>query len=148
MRQFLAAYLFILFTMNAQAQKPKVLLNHIAIYVEDLAKSTSFYTNVLHLDTVANPFNDGRHTWFSVGGKLTLHVVQGAKQPVTQYRSTHTCFSIGDLDAFIQQLNKAGIPYEDSKGNKAAITTRADGIRQIYFTDPDGYWIEMNDEKI
>jgi lactoylglutathione lyase len=27
------------------------------------------------------------------------------------------------------------------------ITTRVDGVKQIYFKDPDGYWIEINDAK-
>jgi lactoylglutathione lyase len=32
-------------------------------------------------------------------------------------------------------------------GEKMAITNRVDGVKQIYFKDPDGYWIEINDAK-
>ena len=102
---------------------------------------------ILQLDTIPEPFKDGRHVWFKIGNNLSLHVVQGAKEDVTQYRSTHTCFSVTDIETFIKQLIKEGIPYEDSKGNKSAVTIRADGIKQIYFKDPDGYWIEINNDK-
>ena len=74
-------------------------------------------------------------------------MVQGPKEDVNQYRSTHTCFSVADIDSFIKHLIQKGIPYEDSKGNKSAVTIRADGIKQIYFQDPDNYWIEINNDK-
>ncbi len=51
-----------------------------------------------------------------------------------------------DIDSFINHLNNAVINYEDSRGTKNAVTVRADGIKQIYFTDPDGYWIEINND--
>jgi lactoylglutathione lyase len=44
---------------------------------------------------------------------------------------------------FITRLTKAGIAY-DLQGALGAITLRPDEIQQIYFRDPDGYWIEMN----
>jgi hypothetical protein len=47
------------------------------------------------------------------------------------------------LQDFITRLTKAGIAYEDLQGTPGAITLRPDGIQQIYFRDPDGYWIEM-----
>jgi hypothetical protein len=49
------------------------------------------------------------------------------------------------LQDFITRLTKAGSVYEDLQGTPGAITLRPDGIRQIYFREPDGYWIEMND---
>jgi len=27
------------------------------------------------------------------------------------------------------------------------VTTRPDGVHQIWFQDPDGYWLEINDVK-
>jgi lactoylglutathione lyase len=44
-------------------------------------------------------------------------------------------------------LKKANIPFEDWAGKSGAITLRVDGVKQIYFQDPDGYWIEINDAK-
>ena len=45
----------------------------------------------------------------------------------------------------IDNLAKLKIPYEDWPGGQNKITIRADGIRQIYIRDPNGYWIEIND---
>ena len=132
--------------MPVAAQNQAISLNHIALYVEDLNKSTAFYKNVIGLDSVPEPFKDGLHAWFKIGENLTLHVIQGPKEKVIQYRSTHTCFSVPDISLFIEQLAKAGVVYEDVKGKQNAVTTRVDGIKQIYFKDPDGYWIEINND--
>ncbi len=133
--------------MPVAAQKQAISLNHIALYVEDLNKSAAFYKNVIGLDPVPEPFKDGLHAWFKIGENLTLHIIQGPKEKVIQYRSTHTCFSVTDINSFIDHLAKAGVVYEDVKGKRDAVTTRVDGIKQIYFKDPDGYWIEINNDK-
>ena len=39
------------------------------------------------------------------------------------------------------------VKYGDFKGEDGKVTNRPDGIHQIYFQDPDGYWIEVNDDK-
>ena len=41
-------------------------------------------------------------------------------------------------------LDKMKIIYSDWPGNSNKINIRADGIKQIFFQDPDGYWIEVN----
>jgi catechol 2,3-dioxygenase-like lactoylglutathione lyase family enzyme len=43
-------------------------------------------------------------------------------------------------------LNKNSIWFGNFPGITNTITTRPDGIKQIYFKDPDGYWIEVNDD--
>jgi lactoylglutathione lyase len=147
MKKILAVLLLMVLVRSASAQKQDVSLNHIALYVEDLGKSTKFYRDVIGLDTVPEPFKDGLHSWFKISNGLTLHIIQGPKEKLTQYRNTHTCFSVGDIDNFIQHLTKSGISYEDVKGKQQAVTTRVDGVKQIYFKDPDGYWIEINNDK-
>jgi lactoylglutathione lyase len=44
-------------------------------------------------------------------------------------------------------LEKNKIEYENWAGQKMTVTTRVDGVKQIYFKDPDGYWIEINDAR-
>ncbi|RYZ22336.1 MAG: hypothetical protein EOO10_21775 [Chitinophagaceae bacterium] len=146
MKTFLVT-LFLMNSVMASAQKQAPSLNHIALYVEDLNKSILFYRDIIGLDTVPEPFRDGLHAWFKIGNNLTLHIIQGPKEKLTQYRSTHSCFSVRDIDLFIQHLSENGVVYEDSKGNPKAVTTRVDGIKQIYFKDPDGYWIEINNDQ-
>jgi catechol 2,3-dioxygenase-like lactoylglutathione lyase family enzyme len=46
----------------------------------------------------------------------------------------------------ISNLKKQKVEFEDWPGNKNKINIRPDGIKQIYVQDPDGYWIEINDE--
>jgi lactoylglutathione lyase len=137
----------IISVMTVTAQKQEISLNHIAIYVEDLGRSAAFYKNIIGLDTVPEPFKDGLHAWFTIGQNLTLHIIQGKKEKIDQYRNTHTCYSVTDINLFIIHLNKSGVIYEDVKGNKNSVTTRVDGVKQIYFKDPDGYWIEINNDK-
>ena len=48
---------------------------------------------------------------------------------------------------FAQGAAAAGIAYENWAGEKSAVTKRVDGVQQIYFQDPDGYWIEVNDAR-
>ena len=51
------------------------------------------------------------------------------------------------MESIINTLKKAGVVYEDWAGKKGSITLRVDGVHQIYFQDPDGYWIEINDDR-
>jgi lactoylglutathione lyase len=39
------------------------------------------------------------------------------------------------------------VRYVNLKGEERKMTTRLDGVKQVYFQDPDGYWIEVNDNK-
>lgn len=140
--------LFAMHTNNAEAQQTiKPSLNHISIYVKDLDISTAFYRDIIGLDTIPEPFHDGKHTWFAIGGGLQLHVISGAGTNPQRQRQTHTCFSVGSVDDFVASLTKKKIGYENVKGEKSAITIRPDGFKQIYFQDPDGHWIEISDAK-
>jgi lactoylglutathione lyase len=133
------------FSLYAQQIKPT--LNHIAVYVHSLKTSTDFYQNILHLDTIPEPFHDGRHTWFAIGGSAHLHLIQGAKEITAHEKNSHLCFSIADIKDMTAILEQHNIEYENWAGEKHAVTTRVDGVHQIYFKDPDGYWLEINDAK-
>ena len=130
----------------AQSQgKPS--FNHFALYVVDLTKSTTFYKEVVGLDTIPEPFKDGRHTWFRIGEHSQLHIIQGAREVSPHDMNTHMCFSVASVEDFVARLNKLNIKYTSARGVPQTITTRTDGVRQIYFQDPDNYWVEINDDK-
>jgi lactoylglutathione lyase len=38
------------------------------------------------------------------------------------------------------------VKYRNFAGN-GKVTDRPDGVHQVYLQDPDGYWIEVNDNK-
>jgi len=125
----------------------KAMLNHIAVYVVDLKTSTAFYKDIVGLDTIPEPFHDGRHTWFSVGVKSHLHIISGATTKKEHDKNSHLCFSVPSVAEFVKVLEKNKVDYENWTGEKKTVTTRVDGVKQIYFKDPDGYWIEINDAK-
>jgi lactoylglutathione lyase len=137
---------FVSFNCIAQSNQ-KVLLNHIAVYVVDLKISTAFYKDIIGLDTIPEPFHDGRHTWFAVGVKSHLHIISGAAAKKEHDKNSHLCFSVASVPEFVKVLVKNKVEYENWAGEKMTITTRIDGVKQIYFKDPDGYWIEINDAK-
>ena len=134
--------------LHAQHNNVKVVLNHIAVYVQDLQTSTQFYSDIIGLDTIPEPFHDGLHTWYKIGAQSQLHLIQGAGKSVPQNKNSHLCFSVPDLDIFIDKLKKNNLAFENWAGEKNKITNRVDGVKQIYFKDPDGYWVEVNDDAL
>lgn len=135
------------FTVQHSVRKAAV-LNHMAFYVHDLAKSTAFYKDIIGLDTIPEPFHDGRHTWFNVGTISHLHLIQGAGTGIAHDKNTHLCFSVASVDEMMAKLQKNGIDWTNWAGSGKTPTLRVDGVKQIYFQDPDGYWIEINDDKM
>lgn len=146
MRKFAVFFLLTGLGLSAGAQERKAVFNHVAFYVKNLQTSTRFYRDIIGLDTIPEPFHDGRHTWFSVGPKSHLHIIEGGNYDVRpKDKSMHFCFSVDNVDRFIQRLG--GIPYEDAGGKKQTVTRRVDGVKQIYIQDPDGFWLEINDAR-
>ena len=139
---FLAGFLAA--AAGVHAQKP--VLNHIAIYVKDLKKSTAFYHDIVQIDTIPEPFHDGKHTWFSIGADSHLHLIEGAAGITTHDKNSHLCFSVPSIQDVIHRLDRNNIVYYSWAGEKKAVTHRVDGIDQLYFTDPDGYWVEINSD--
>lgn len=137
----------LLFVSSIAIAQNKPRLNHIALYVMDLQKSTSFYKNVVGLDTIPEPFHDGRHTWFSIGPVGHLHIISGAAAKTPHDKNAHLCFSVASVNDFITNLKKNGVEFENWAGEKNTVTNRVDGVKQLYFRDPDGYWIEINDAR-
>lgn len=146
MKKMLVSLIVVFICCNwAQSQSP--VFNHLAIHVVDLQKSKSFYEKIVGLDTIANPFRDDKHVWFAIGGGTELHIIAGAKTITAHPQDNHLCFRVPSVDAYVKKLLGAGISYVNARGKKNEITIRPDGVKQIYFTDPDGYWIEINDAK-
>jgi lactoylglutathione lyase len=136
--------------LPAGAQKPemetKIRLNHIAVYVHDLKTSTAFYDSVLVLKKIAEPFKDGLHTWYSLGNAGQLHLIQGAEKNIPRNKNDHLCFSVPAIEDFIIRLRKHDVKFSNWPGDENQITTRVDGVKQIHFQDPDGHWIEINND--
>jgi lactoylglutathione lyase len=134
-------------TINSSYAQVKPRVNHIAFYVLNLQASTEFYRDIVGLDTIPEPFHDGRHTWFLIGPLTHLHVISGAKEKTAHDKNTHLCFTVPSVVNFMEVLRKNSVAFESWTGEKNTYTNRVDGVKQIYFQDPDGYWIEINDAK-
>ena len=126
---------------------PKIKINHIAIHVADLKRSQAFYSDVLGLRMTEEPFRDGLHAWYDIGGGASVHLIEELRliPPVEISKTNHLCFSVSDMDAFIQNLKRNSCSFENWAGDQDKINIRPDGIQQIFFRDPDSYWIEAND---
>lgn len=122
-------------------------LNHIAVYVHELKESTNFYENILMLEKIEEPFKDGKHTWFTLGTAGQLHLIQGAEANIRRNKNDHLCFSVDSIDDFIANLEKHQVEYTNWPGTAKSPTVRVDGVKQIYFQDPDGHWIEINNDR-
>lgn len=120
--------------------------NHSALCAKDLKRTTYFYTEVLGLKKMNNPFKDTLHTWLKTGPGLALHIIKGDCAIIDNI-SIHLCFSVPSLETFIKHLDQLGVIYSDFKKVPKKIQARPDGVSQIYFQDPDSNWIEVNNMK-
>ena len=133
--------------VSAQADADiAVSLNHIAVYVSNLEKSTAFYETILNLKQIPEPFHDGKHTWFTIGSAGHIHLVMGEPKEYVRDRNDHLCFSVKSVEAFISNLENHKVEYTNWPGTSKEITIRKDGVKQIYFKDPDGHFIEINND--
>ncbi|MGN6394188.1 MAG: VOC family protein [Mucilaginibacter sp.] len=121
--------------------------NHAALCAKNLKKTADFYRNVLQLKQIKHPFNDTVHVWLKIGEGLALHIIQGDCSTNVHDIGIHLCFAVPNLDAFIKHLDSMNVSYTNWTREPKKIQLRADGVRQIYLQDPDGFWIEVNDAK-
>jgi catechol 2,3-dioxygenase-like lactoylglutathione lyase family enzyme len=119
--------------------------DHYTIKVSKLAGSAVFYREVLGLDEIENRTGKPHIRWFSLGEGTELHIVEGDTDKIQTHVGVHLALKLSDFDSFLEHLKSNSITPHNSKGKPNSTTTRTDGIRQVYFQDPDGYWIEVNE---
>lgn len=137
--------IFLVFFGMLQAQETsQFTFNHVALSVKDVNQSAQFYQEITGLQEITNRTKMDGIRWFSFGEGKELHLVSILKEPVTINKAVHFALSTANFDAFVKTLEAKNITYSNWPGTPNTITMRADGIKQIYFQDPDGYWIEVN----
>jgi len=137
----------LLISMQASYAQSHPQFNHTTIYVVDMNKSADFYEKVMQLEKIAEPFHDNRHIWLKIGEHCQLHIVQGAESMTRHDINIHLAFSVPSVEEFAKHLDEMNVKYGNWKQDSKEPQVRPDGIKQIYFQDPDGYWIEVNDDK-
>ncbi len=141
----LSALFFVLLSLAGRGQAR---INHTAIFVQNVAASGRFYQAALGLERLQDPFNDDQHIWLKTSPTTSLHIIGTADSVRDYFKNHHTCYSVADFDGCLGRLRAEGIAFEDVDGKAGAFSVRKDGVRQIYLRDPDGYWLEINDERM
>ena len=121
-------------------------LQHTTLVVSDFEASMEFYLGVLGLERIDAPFLPENQAFIALGDGLELHVGEVPGVEIRPMEFNHFAITARDFDAFLAHLLREGVTYSDLGGEEARyVQTRGDGVRQTFFQDPDGYWIEVND---
>lgn len=59
-------------------------------------------------------------------------------------KAVHLGLTTANFKTFVAYLEDKKITYYDWPGKVNTVNIRADGVKQIFFQDPDGYWLEVN----
>ncbi len=156
-RQFIYSFMFVLAPclvfepplcsqVTNSEQRPE--FDHVTLHVRDLEGSAAFYRDTVGLEQISDPFRDGKHVFFRLSAHTQLHLVPGAKSGMQHDDDVHFALRVQSVASFCTLLERKQIKYVGSNNERGVVTTRPDGIKQIYFQDPDGYWVEVNDSRL
>jgi len=120
--------------------------NHIALSVKDVNESVEFYQKVLQLKEIQNTASESKTRWLTFDDGRQLHLIPRPDFEIKINKAVHFALSTTYLDAAIAHLRALNIQFSDWQDAPDQVYVRQDGIRQIYFQDPNGYWIELNDD--
>lgn len=123
-----------------------VRLNHVSLLVLNKDISAAFYRDVLGLEEIACGANRAHIRWFGIGNGQSVHLIEGDTGTTHFTQTNHFCISTDDLPGTMADLTAKGVRHVDAAGKEGATAVRADGIRSIYVQDPDGFWIEINED--
>jgi len=124
----------------------KFSFNHIAISVKNVEESLAFYQKVLQLEEIKNTASDSKTRWLSIGEGKQLHLIPRPNSDIKTNKAVHFALATADVKTFVKHLENLKIEYSDWLGTLNKDYIRNDGIIQIYFQDPNGYWIEINED--
>lgn len=122
------------------------LFNHIALSVLDVNESIEFYQKVFQFKEIPNTASSSKTRWLSIGDGKQLHLIPRPNSEIKTNKAVHFALSTMDFNSFVSSLNDLKITYSDWPDTPNKDYIRGDGIKQVYFQDPNGYWIEINDD--
>ena len=124
---------------------PTFSFDHIALSVKDVDESVEFYQKVLQLKEIENTASNSKTRWLSFSDGKQLHLIPRPNSDVKTNKAVHFALATPDLNSFVKHLVTLKIDYSDWRDTPNKDYIRKDGIQQVYFQDPNGYWIEIND---
>lgn len=105
---------------------------HTAILVSDLEKAEEFYGQVLELPKVERSLNYPG-AWYQLG-EYQIHLIVDSQVKIESFntkkwgRNAHLAFSVNNIRAAQERLQKKGYPLQlSSSGRPALFTKDADG---------------------
>ncbi|MEM9076492.1 MAG: VOC family protein [Bacteroidota bacterium] len=119
--------------------------DHQSLVVTNLMKTGDFYRDVFGFEEIPHPERKPGFRWFKMYGNSQLHLIKKEVVEFKKDKSIHLCLATTKLESLIESLMLKRITFYDWPGNENSVTHRADGVKQIYLKDPEGYWIEIND---
>jgi len=112
-------------------------LNHVAIYVTNVERSSDFYRTALRLEPIPRPAFSFPGAWFRLGTNQELHLIADQGPPFFRtHPSNHFALQVDDLDEWECHLNAVSADFTARK-------QRPDGAWQVFLRDPDGHVIEL-----
>lgn len=122
--------------------------NHQALLVNDLNQSGDFYNNILGFEEIeVGAGQNPPKRWFKSDDGMEIHLISTKEKLKSIPKGIHMAFSVKNFDLFINNLKGNNITYGNWRGDENQIQLRNDGYKQIFFQDPQGYWIEVNNVK-
>ena len=124
----------------------RVSFNHIALSVKDVNASVAFYQDLLELEEIENTASNSKTRWLSLNEGKQLHLIPRPNSEIKINKAVHFALATHDIRSFIKHLEELKIDYSDWRNTASKDYIRKDGIKQVYFQDPNGYWIEINED--
>ncbi len=121
--------------------------NHFALSVKDVNSSIEFYQKVFQFKEIENTASKSKTRWLALAEGKELHIIPRPNFEIKVNKAVHFAFNTKDIESFVKHLKNLNIEFSDWNDNPNKIHIRNDGIKQVYFKDPNGYWLEVNNAK-
>lgn len=129
--------------------------NHIAIIVSDVGRSLHFYVDILGLQQIRRPNFDRHGAWLTMGN-IELHLIKGIPVPPSDDNLIvgHISLETDHVELVLDKLRAMNVEFRQnisvpdpkkSRENRfeGPVGKQPTGVIQYFFTDPDGYYIEI-----
>lgn len=119
-------------------------LEHVGIQVKDLDTTIEFYTRVLGLELLekqdhVDPNLKLAFLGFSHSDETVIELISGYNPNLpTEGKVHHIAFTVENIEEEIERVKEHGVQFVDEN-----ITTLPSGAKYVFFTGPDGEWIEL-----